>query len=95
MDKVSGRENLWLIVLAGDDGVRIMECIRRWLGYEKPKRYRTFLRSRSRFRHTVDRAVRMETPDVLGQPARIADTSDKIGKEPASAAEPLPFLYQG
>ena len=92
MDKVSGRENLWLIVLAGDDGVRIREIIEHWLGYEKPKQYRPFLRSRSRFRHTVDRAVRMETSDVLGQPA---NTSNKIRKEPASAAEPLPFLYQG
>jgi hypothetical protein len=31
------RGNLWSIVLAGGDGVRIKEFIRRWLGYEKPK----------------------------------------------------------
>jgi len=31
------RDNLWSIVLAGGDGVRTKEFIRRWLGYEKPK----------------------------------------------------------
>ena len=31
------RGNLWSIVLAGGDGVRTKEFIRRWLGYEKPK----------------------------------------------------------
>jgi hypothetical protein len=41
----------------------------------------------------------MEMKDVLwsdwGNPARIADTLDKIGKPMAFAEEPLPFLYQG
>ena len=41
----------------------------------------------------------MEMRDILwsdwGHPGRIADTLDKIGKQPAFAEERLPFLYQG
>lgn len=41
----------------------------------------------------------MEMRDVLwsdwGNPARIADALDKIGKQPAFAEEALPFIYQG
>ena len=53
------RGNLWSIVLAGGDGVRTKEFIRRWLGYEKPKQYCTFVGSRSMFQHTLDRAARL------------------------------------
>jgi hypothetical protein len=65
MDRVSGRGNLWFIVLlsATDEELR--------------------------------RLAVTEMPDVPRQPARSADTLDKIGKQLAPAAEPLPFLYQG
>jgi mannose-1-phosphate guanylyltransferase len=53
------RGNVWSIVLAGGDGVRTKEFIRRWLGYEKPKQYCTFVGSRSMFQHTLDRAARV------------------------------------
>ena len=53
------RGNLWSIVLAGGDGVRTKEFIRRWLGHEKPKQYCTFVGSRSMFQHTLDRAARL------------------------------------
>jgi mannose-1-phosphate guanylyltransferase len=53
------RGNVWSIVLAGGDGVRTKEFIRRWLGYEKPKQYCTFVGSRSMFQHTLDRAARL------------------------------------
>ena len=53
------RGNLWSIVLAGGDGVRTKEFIRRWLGYEKPKQYCAFVGSRSMFQHTLDRAARL------------------------------------
>ncbi|MDN5943175.1 MAG: hypothetical protein L0H94_14955, partial [Nitrospira sp.] len=43
----------------GGDGVRTKEFIRRWLGYEKPKQYCTFVGSRSIFQHTLDRAARL------------------------------------
>lgn len=51
--------NLWSIVLAGGDGVRTKEFIRRWLGYEKPKQYCVFVGSRSLFQQTLDRAARL------------------------------------
>jgi len=51
--------NVWSIVLAGGDGVRTKEFIRRWLGHEKPKQYCTFVGSRSMFQHTLDRAARL------------------------------------
>ena len=51
--------NLWSIVLAGGDGVRTKAFIRRWLGFEKPKQYCTFVGSRSMFQHTLDRAARL------------------------------------
>jgi mannose-1-phosphate guanylyltransferase len=53
------RGNVWSIVLAGGDGVRTKEFIRRWLGYEKPKQYCAFVGSRSMFQHTLDRAARL------------------------------------
>jgi hypothetical protein len=41
----------------------------------------------------------MEMRDVLwcdwGNPRRIMDTLEKIGKQPAFAGDPLPFNYQG
>ena len=54
-----GRGNVWSIVLAGGDGVRTKEFIRRWLGYEKPKQYCTLVGSRSMFQHTLDRVARL------------------------------------
>ena len=53
------RGNVWSIVLAGGDGVRTKEFIRRWLGHEKPKQYCTFIGSRSMFQHTLDRAAKL------------------------------------
>jgi mannose-1-phosphate guanylyltransferase len=53
------RGNVWSIVLAGGDGVRTKEFIRRWLGYEIPKQYCAFVGSRSMFQHTLDRAARL------------------------------------
>ena len=57
MKNGDARGNLWSIVLAGGDGVRTKEFIRRWLGYEKPKQYCAFVGSRSMFQHTLDRAA--------------------------------------
>ncbi|MEO8339284.1 MAG: sugar phosphate nucleotidyltransferase [Nitrospirota bacterium] len=53
------RGDLWSIVLAGGDGVRTTEFIRRWFGYERPKQYCTFVGTRSMFQHTLDRAARL------------------------------------
>jgi len=53
------RGSLWSIVLAGGDGVRTKEFIRRWFGYERPKQYCTFVGTRSMLQHTLDRAARL------------------------------------
>ena len=46
-----------------------------------------------------ERLAVMEMRDVVwsdwGNPARIADTLDRIGEPMAVAEAPLPFLYQG
>ncbi len=59
MDDVSAGGHLWSVVLAGGDGVRTQELVRRWLGAEKPKQYCAFVGSRSMFQHTLDRAARL------------------------------------
>lgn len=62
MDDVSARGHLWSVVLAGGDGVRTQELVRRWLGAEKPKQYCAFVGSRSMFQHTFDRAALLTPP---------------------------------
>src|SRR5690349_18734994 len=59
MKQGNTHNNLWSIVLAGGDGIRTKEFIRRWLGYEKPKQYCAFVGNRSMFQDTLDRAVRV------------------------------------
>ena len=59
MKLAEGRGNLWSIVLAGGDGLRTKDFIRRWCGHEKPKQYCAFAGARSMFQHTLDRAVRL------------------------------------
>lgn len=59
MNAGDGHGNLWSIVLAGIDGSRAKEFIRRWLGDEKLKQYCAFVGSRSMFQHTLDRAARL------------------------------------
>ncbi|MGH7205672.1 MAG: sugar phosphate nucleotidyltransferase [Nitrospiraceae bacterium] len=63
MKQGEGRGNLWSIVLAGGDGVRTQELVRRWLGAEKPKQYCAFVGSRSMFQHTIDRAALLTPPE--------------------------------
>lgn len=53
------RGKLWSIVLAGGDGQRTKEFVRRWLGYDKPKQFCTFVGTRSMLQHTLDRATRL------------------------------------
>ena len=59
MKRREGREHLWSIVLAGDEGVRAKELIRRSFVDEEPKRYCAFVTTRSMFQHTLDRAARL------------------------------------
>ena len=57
-------DDLWSIVLAGGEGVRLRPLIERWLGGHRPKQYCTFVGTRSLFQHTLDRA------DLLTRPER-------------------------
>lgn len=59
MHGVNGRGSAWTIVLAGGDGLRMKEFIKRRLGYEKPKQYCAFTGKRSMFQHTLDRAAKL------------------------------------
>jgi len=55
MDK--NLSNLWGIVLAGGEGTRLQNLVRRIYGYDRPKQYCTFVGTRSLLRHTIDRAA--------------------------------------
>lgn len=46
---------LWAVVLAGGEGVRLRPLIRRVCGDERPKQYAPLVGSRSLLRHTLDR----------------------------------------
>lgn len=61
MTEMTGVGSVWSIVLAGGDGMRSQEFVRRWMGVAKPKQYCTFVGTRSMFQHTIDRAA-MLTP---------------------------------
>lgn len=52
-------QSLWSIILAGGEGKRTRQFIRRWLGSPKPKQYCAFIGTRSMLQHTVDRADRL------------------------------------
>jgi mannose-1-phosphate guanylyltransferase len=54
---------LWSIVLAGGEGSRTREFIRRHLGVTKPKQYCSFVGTRSLLQHTIDRADRISSPE--------------------------------
>ncbi|MDX1411569.1 MAG: sugar phosphate nucleotidyltransferase, partial [Nitrospirales bacterium] len=61
--RTGGRSQLWSVILAGGNGVRMQPIIRQWLGKPKPKQYCTFVGTRSMFQHTVDRALRLTKPE--------------------------------
>lgn len=63
MTCTSCRGNVWSIVLAAGEGERLKPFVRRWLGYEKPKQYCTFVGTRSMLQHTLDRADEITAPE--------------------------------
>lgn len=56
------RDRLWSIVLAGGEGSRTREFIKRELGVTKPKQYCSFVGTRSLLQHTIDRADQLSWP---------------------------------
>jgi hypothetical protein len=85
------RGNVWSIVLAGGDGVRTKEFIRRWLGHEKPKQYCTFVGSRSMFQHTLDRTDRL-TPWERVVVVALSTINKKSGTS-SMAGQPVWFYF--
>lgn len=54
---------LWSIVLAGGEGLRLRSLTRRICGDERPKQYVPLVDSRSMLRHTLDRVARTISPE--------------------------------
>jgi mannose-1-phosphate guanylyltransferase len=77
MHLVTERGNVWAIVLAGGEGLRMKEFIKRRLGCEKPKQYCAFTGTRSMFQHTLDRAAKL-TPWERVVVVAARDHQDKV-----------------
>ena len=54
--------DLWVVVLAGGQGVRLQGFVRRVLGTERAKQFCRFVGRRSMLRHTWDRALQLVDP---------------------------------
>jgi mannose-1-phosphate guanylyltransferase len=58
-------DHLWGIVLAGGEGKRLQEFIRKRYGVERPKQYSAIIGKRSMLRHTLDRVEKIIPPKQL------------------------------
>jgi mannose-1-phosphate guanylyltransferase len=58
-------DHLWGIVLAGGEGKRLQEFIRKRYGTERPKQYSAIIGKRTMLRHTLDRVERIIPPKQL------------------------------
>ena len=52
-------DHLWGIILAGGEGKRLQEFIRKRYGAERPKQYSAIIGKRSMLRHTLDRVEKI------------------------------------
>jgi mannose-1-phosphate guanylyltransferase len=52
-------DHLWGIILAGGEGKRLQEYIRKRYGTERPKQYSAIIGKRSMLRHTLDRVEKI------------------------------------
>jgi mannose-1-phosphate guanylyltransferase len=52
-------DHIWGIVLAGGEGKRLQEFIRKKYGVERPKQYSAIIGKRSMLRHTLDRVEKI------------------------------------
>jgi mannose-1-phosphate guanylyltransferase len=62
---MSSTDHLWGIILAGGEGKRLQEFIRKRYGTERPKQYSAIIGKRSMLRHTLDRVERIIPPKQL------------------------------
>jgi mannose-1-phosphate guanylyltransferase len=56
---MSSLNHIWGIVLAGGEGKRLQEFIRKRYGLERPKQYSAIIGRRSMLRHTLDRVEKI------------------------------------
>jgi mannose-1-phosphate guanylyltransferase len=56
---LTGKQHLWGIVLAGGEGNRLKDLVKKQYGYHRPKQFCTFIGTRSLIRHTLDRALKL------------------------------------
>jgi len=56
---MASTDHLWGIVLAGGEGKRLQEFIRKRYGVERPKQYSAIIGKRSMLRHTLDRVEKI------------------------------------
>jgi mannose-1-phosphate guanylyltransferase len=59
MRHMSSTDHLWGIVLAGGEGKRLQDYIRKRYGIERPKQYSAIIGKRSMLRHTLDRVEKI------------------------------------
>jgi len=62
---MAGTDHLWGIILAGGEGKRLQEFIRKRYGGERPKQYSAIIGKRSMLRHTLDRVEKLIPPKQL------------------------------
>jgi len=62
---MASTNHLWGIVLAGGEGKRLQEFIRKRYSTERPKQYSAIIGKRSMLRHTLDRVEKIIPPKQL------------------------------
>jgi mannose-1-phosphate guanylyltransferase len=62
---MGSNDHLWGIVLAGGEGKRLQDFIRKRYGAERPKQYSAIIGNRSMLRHTLDRVEKIIPPRQL------------------------------
>ncbi|HZS32464.1 MAG TPA: sugar phosphate nucleotidyltransferase [Methylomirabilota bacterium] len=94
MGNAAPRQNLWAIILAGGEGVRLRPLIRRLFGDDRPKQYARLLGSRSLLGQTVARAglaVPRDRMVVVTHRAHGHYVAAEFGDGPGLAVLPQPY----
>jgi mannose-1-phosphate guanylyltransferase len=90
---VSGHGNLWAIVLAGGEGMRLRGLTRRLYGDDRPKQYAALVGARSLLRQTLDRVGLLIPPErtvvvTLASHARYVEAELRGAPRPHVLAQP-------
>jgi mannose-1-phosphate guanylyltransferase len=84
------RMNVWGVVLAGGEGVRLRPLVRRLVGEDRPKQYVKLLGSRTLLRQTLDR-VALGIPIARTAVVTVTGHAGYIGEELAGHERPHVF----